>query len=219
MAVREEQLGLADAARVEQQLAGRRVARRVLGADAELAVAPRDPVRLAAPAAVDDPVVERQDRAERRDGARRVRLLEAGAEGEAGGDDLERAGRTLPRRDPVRERRPLVVGHLRQVPERHRPRVDGDRPDQRRLRLDLRGSRAGSRRRGAGSPAASGSSRGTARSAAGRSPAPSRRSAPARLRPRTTAGAAGRISTASTTTPAAALDEDPPGVPAACGAG
>src|SRR4051794_37158555 len=62
MAVREEELGLGDAAREEQQLAGRRVAGRVLGADAELAVAPGDPVRLAAPAAVDDPVLERQDR-------------------------------------------------------------------------------------------------------------------------------------------------------------
>src|SRR5262249_59841630 len=63
VAVGEQELGLRDAAGVEEQLAGRRVARRVLRADAELAVAPRDPVRLAAPAAVDDPVVERQDRA------------------------------------------------------------------------------------------------------------------------------------------------------------
>ena len=53
-AVREEQLRLADAARVEQQLARGRVARRVLRPDAELEVAERDPVRLAAPAAVDD---------------------------------------------------------------------------------------------------------------------------------------------------------------------
>src|SRR3954451_11940317 len=62
MAVREEQLRLRHAARVEQQLARRGVDGGVLGAvDAELAVAPRDPVRLAAPAAVDDPVVERED--------------------------------------------------------------------------------------------------------------------------------------------------------------
>ena len=78
--VREEQLGLAEAARIEQELARRRVAGGVLGADAELALAPGDPVRLAAPAAVDDPVLEREDRPERRDGGRRVGLLEAGAE-------------------------------------------------------------------------------------------------------------------------------------------
>src|SRR6201999_3716424 len=64
VSVRKEQLGLADAARVEEQLARRRVTGRVLGADPELALAPRNPVRLAAPAAVDDPVLEREDRAE-----------------------------------------------------------------------------------------------------------------------------------------------------------
>src|SRR3954451_10284855 len=54
VAGREEELGLGDTAREEQQLAGRRVDGRVLGADPEFAVAPRDPVRLAAPTAVDD---------------------------------------------------------------------------------------------------------------------------------------------------------------------
>src|SRR5262245_61560803 len=82
VAVREQQLGLADAARVEQELARRGVARGVLCPDPELAVTPRNPVGLAAPAAVDDPVLEREDRAERRDGRGRVGLLEAGAEGE-----------------------------------------------------------------------------------------------------------------------------------------
>src|SRR6478735_3773881 len=46
VAVRKQQLCLAHAARVEQQLPRRRVARGVLGPDPELAVAPRDPVRL-----------------------------------------------------------------------------------------------------------------------------------------------------------------------------
>src|SRR4029079_9832654 len=54
VAVREQQLGLALPARVERELAGVRIAGRVLGTDPEVAVAPRDPVRLAAPAAVDD---------------------------------------------------------------------------------------------------------------------------------------------------------------------
>src|SRR5436305_13263198 len=61
VAVREEELGLADTARIERELTRMRVARRVLGPDPEIAIAPRDPVRLAAPAAMDDPVFERQD--------------------------------------------------------------------------------------------------------------------------------------------------------------
>src|SRR5262249_26155318 len=65
VAVRKEQLRLALSAGIQRELAGMRVRRRILGADAEVAVAPRDPVRLAAPAAVDDAVVERQDRSER----------------------------------------------------------------------------------------------------------------------------------------------------------
>ena len=59
-AVREQDLGLAHAARVDQDLARCRVARGVLGADAEVEVAERDPGRLAAPAHVDHPVAERE---------------------------------------------------------------------------------------------------------------------------------------------------------------
>src|SRR2546428_4320816 len=54
VAVREEQLRLADAAGIERELTRMWIARRVLRADPEVAVAPRDPVRLAAPAAMDD---------------------------------------------------------------------------------------------------------------------------------------------------------------------
>src|SRR6185312_7516651 len=43
---------------------------------------------------------------------------------------------TLAAREPVGERQPLVVGHLRRVAERHRVRVDRDRADEVRLRLD-----------------------------------------------------------------------------------
>ena len=68
VAVGEQELGLADAARVEDQLAGARVARRVLGADSDVEVAHRDPAALARPAHVDDLRVERQHPPERCDG-------------------------------------------------------------------------------------------------------------------------------------------------------
>src|SRR6476661_5009020 len=105
VAVRKEQLGLALPARVERELARVRVGGGVLGADPEVAVAPRDPVRLAAPAAVDDPVVERQRRLERRDGLRCELLLPPGDEAHSRCDDLEH-GETLPalRRDAKAER-------------------------------------------------------------------------------------------------------------------
>src|SRR5205814_8335697 len=48
--VREEQLGLADAARIEEQLPRRRVARRALRPEADLEGSERDPRGLAAPA-------------------------------------------------------------------------------------------------------------------------------------------------------------------------
>src|SRR3954469_20338849 len=75
--VGEQQLGLALAAGVEGELARVRVRGRVLRPDPEIAVAPRDPVRLAAPAAVDDPVVEREDRLERLHRLRREVLFPA----------------------------------------------------------------------------------------------------------------------------------------------
>ena len=104
VAVREKQLRLAHAAGIEQQLARRGVGRRVLRADAQLSVTPRDPGRLAAPANVDHPLLERQDRPERGDRERRVGLLEAGAEGEAGGDDLEHGPDATARRPSLRSR-------------------------------------------------------------------------------------------------------------------
>src|SRR5207249_11229389 len=55
VAVRKEQLRLRDAAGVAEELTGGGVAGGVLRADPEFSVAPRNPVRLAAPAAVDDP--------------------------------------------------------------------------------------------------------------------------------------------------------------------
>ena len=60
VAVREEDLGLRDSARVEHDLAGVRVAGRVLGAEPEVEIAERDPARLSAPADMDDPRLERK---------------------------------------------------------------------------------------------------------------------------------------------------------------
>src|SRR4051794_20885547 len=95
--VREQQLGLALAAGVQRELARVRVRRRVLRPDPEVAVAPRDPVRLPAPAAVDDPILERQDRAERRHRLRCELLLPPCDESHPRSDDLEH-GRNLPPR-------------------------------------------------------------------------------------------------------------------------
>ena len=95
-AVWEEQLGLADATRVEQQLARRRIRRCVLRPDAEVELAERDPVRLAAPAAMDDPRLERQELPERLDRRRGGVLLQAGHEAEAGGGDLDHGSTLAP---------------------------------------------------------------------------------------------------------------------------
>src|SRR5262245_53845851 len=54
VAVCQEELGLADAARIEDDLARARVARRVLRPDADVEVAHRDPAALSRPADVDD---------------------------------------------------------------------------------------------------------------------------------------------------------------------
>ena len=67
--VREEDLALADPARVERELARGRVRRVVLPADVGPQVAVRDPGRLAAPAAVDEPCAQGQEGADGRDRA------------------------------------------------------------------------------------------------------------------------------------------------------
>src|SRR6185437_12919144 len=75
-AIREQNLRLADAARVEEDLAGRGIAGRILGPKADVQVAERDPARLAAPARVDDPRVQRQQPPERGYGRGRGFLLQ-----------------------------------------------------------------------------------------------------------------------------------------------
>src|SRR4051794_15490094 len=88
-AVRQQDLGLAEAARVEQDLAGRGVARVVLEADADVELAQRDPRRLAAPAHVDDLLLEREQLRERGARLRRALLLEARREGVRPGRDRQ----------------------------------------------------------------------------------------------------------------------------------
>src|SRR4051812_24833811 len=97
-AVGQEDLGLAEAAGVEEDLARRRVARVVLEADAELELAERDPRRLAAPAHVDDLLRVRQQLRERGAGLRRALLLEPRLERvRPGGDRQHRHGFRSPR--------------------------------------------------------------------------------------------------------------------------
>src|SRR5215216_1381974 len=86
-AVRKQDLGLAVAARVEQDLARRRVAGVVLERQVGLEVAERDPRRLAAPAHVDDLVAKRQHRLEGGAGL--------GRRGDPVGAELEPPGRDV----------------------------------------------------------------------------------------------------------------------------
>src|SRR4029079_12385502 len=88
-AVGEQDLGLAVAARVEQDLARRGVAGVVLEPQARAHVAERDPGRLAAPAHVDDLLAERQQRLERLAGQRGVLALPAGLERERASVDRQ----------------------------------------------------------------------------------------------------------------------------------
>src|SRR6266513_491702 len=81
-----EDLGLRDAAWIDEHLAGRGMARVVLerepAAIADLRVAHRDPRGLAAPAAVDQFAAERKHRPDRGDRVRSPFLLEARTERE-----------------------------------------------------------------------------------------------------------------------------------------
>ena len=90
-AVREQDLGLADPGGIEEQRAGRGLARRVLRAHPQVEVAERDPARLAAPARLDDPLPVGQEAAEGGAGARRLGLLPSRGEGQRPQPDAERA--------------------------------------------------------------------------------------------------------------------------------
>ncbi len=89
IAIGQQDFRLADAAGIEDQLPGARVAGVVLVADAEIEIAQRHPDAFAAPADVDDLADERQVLAERRAGLGRKLLLEPCLKGEGSGGDLE----------------------------------------------------------------------------------------------------------------------------------
>src|ERR1700681_2541647 len=74
-AVRKEDLGLADAARVKKELSWGGIARVILEAEVQLEGAKWNPGRLPAPARLDDAVLERKHRGELRAGLwRELRL-------------------------------------------------------------------------------------------------------------------------------------------------
>src|SRR5207247_6918207 len=81
--VREQDLRLADAAGIEEQLPRPRVRGRVLRADPDVELAERDPAGLPAPAGVDQLALQRQQPPEGRDRSRRRALLEPGLESRA----------------------------------------------------------------------------------------------------------------------------------------
>src|SRR5688572_5723520 len=85
-AIGEKDFRLADSARIQDDLAWRRIARVVLVADPEVEIAEGHPHPLPAPAHMHDLALERKRLAESGAGFRRRRLLETGGE-------LERAGR------------------------------------------------------------------------------------------------------------------------------
>jgi len=90
-AISDEELGFAQAAGIEDHLAGRRVARLVLVIEAEVEVAERNPARLAAPPHMDDALFVGQQRFELGAGLRRGLFLQPRHERERGGLDTDQA--------------------------------------------------------------------------------------------------------------------------------
>src|SRR5438105_957808 len=143
-AVGKEDLRLAEAPGIEQDLASRRIAGGVLGAEAELEVSERDPGRLAAPAGLDYLGAQRQQGPEGGHRPGRRRFLQASREAVLGGLDSEHrteSGRNgydaldtcpRPRRGPARRGRG-------RAPARARRRERRLRPDRRRRAPALRG--------------------------------------------------------------------------------
>src|SRR5580698_4065302 len=90
-AIGQQDFRFADAAGIENDLAGRRIAGVVLVRDAEIEIAEGHPDPLAAPADVDGLAFERHCLAERRTGLRRQLLLETRLECEVSGMDNQLA--------------------------------------------------------------------------------------------------------------------------------
>ena len=88
-AIAYKDLGLADAAGVQQDLAGGGVTGRVLVAEAEIEIAARDPLVITAPPHMDNALAIRQHRRETLTGARRQRALEPREKREWPGGDAD----------------------------------------------------------------------------------------------------------------------------------
>src|ERR1700716_2148255 len=88
-AIGQQDLGLADAAGIKDDLAGRGIAGVVLVGDAEIEIAERHPDPLAAPAHMDRLALERHRLAKGRAGFGRQLFLETGLEREVAGADNE----------------------------------------------------------------------------------------------------------------------------------
>src|SRR5579859_1382386 len=87
--VRKQDLRLAHPARIQEKMAGRRVAGVVLVAEVESQLAERDPCRLAAPASLDDLRLQRQHRLEFRAAPGRELGLEARDEAQPRDPDID----------------------------------------------------------------------------------------------------------------------------------
>src|SRR6516165_8560370 len=88
-AIGEENLGLADAAGIKDDLAGRGEARMVLVAEAEIEIAQRNPTSLAAPAHMNDALAIGQEARELGAGLGRRGAFETRAEAKGAGGDAE----------------------------------------------------------------------------------------------------------------------------------
>src|SRR5437867_6189483 len=119
-AVREEDLHLADAARVDEDLSGRRIRRVVLEVDAQAILAHRHPGRLATPAHVHELALDRKPLLDGSARLRRELLFEPRLELElAGGDAKHRhRGRTIRRRWRRDRSRPMCSTRPQASPPR-----------------------------------------------------------------------------------------------------
>ena len=124
MAIDEQDFRLADAARIEQEFALRGVGGDVLARDLEVVIAQRHPGRLAAPARLDQLVLERQDLSEGGAGFWRRVLFPFGAETKPARFDVNQVRQFLA--SPVRPAARCsarIRRAVRQVgPPRHAPR-------------------------------------------------------------------------------------------------
>jgi hypothetical protein len=118
--IREQDFGLAEAAGIENELAGRRVARGVLNRKIQRLVAERDPAPFAAPADMDDLLAVGQQGLEIGAGLRRQVRLQARTEAERACGDIQVGQLIAPSMlfdrggaCPIRKRYSKLNGYLR----------------------------------------------------------------------------------------------------------